>query len=395
MSLLDGILSPLLTQTANARGAYLSGERQAQEKGITNALAQLKAKREAESASITDALHKAQTQKALQPIPEGMQLAIAPDGTPYVFGKRTGSLRTGEVTSPQTPPSKSMSPLSGGSVTDALTRTAGPSSEVVDQGAPAGVSQAPPQAPAQAPAQAPTQAPKPFAKPAPHIDPLSREGIQAAVSLDSAKQVHKTPPVHAQNFVDPQGGVHLATDAEALTHKDWTKQTAAANTGSAMANRQKDYVALMVDALPRVRELSPTINATAVWGLLKHPNVTGFVPGVTDDDKEYAFKMRDFIAGALHEESGARLSDAQLAWGIPRFAVSPNDSPAIRAKKIAAMESLVANRAQNANYVIPGSPLSAEAQKRLSPTQNRRSTDATGDAEFDALMAKVKKVPTP
>lgn len=66
VGMLDGLLSPLVTQTANARGAYLSGEREAKAKGVSDAIAQLKAKREADSAQIEDELHKAQTKKALQ-----------------------------------------------------------------------------------------------------------------------------------------------------------------------------------------------------------------------------------------------------------------------------------------------------------------------------------------
>lgn len=83
MGILEGLISPGLTQVAKARGAYLSGQRQAEQEGIANAIAQMKAKREAESAAILDALHKAQTEKALRlpPVtPEPNNVVIGPDG---------------------------------------------------------------------------------------------------------------------------------------------------------------------------------------------------------------------------------------------------------------------------------------------------------------------------
>lgn len=76
MGILDGLLSPLLTQTATARGQFLAGRRAGEEADIAKAFTALKAKREAESASIMDALHKAQTQRALQPITEPLEVTV-------------------------------------------------------------------------------------------------------------------------------------------------------------------------------------------------------------------------------------------------------------------------------------------------------------------------------
>lgn len=78
--ILDGLLSPLLTQTANARGQFLAGRREAEQQGVAQAMAALKAKRDAESASIMDALHKAQTTRALQPVTEPLVVTVDAQG---------------------------------------------------------------------------------------------------------------------------------------------------------------------------------------------------------------------------------------------------------------------------------------------------------------------------
>ena len=60
MGFLDGLLSPLLTQTANARGAYNAGQKQENDKQIANSLQLLTLKRQQEKDDLANALGRAQ-----------------------------------------------------------------------------------------------------------------------------------------------------------------------------------------------------------------------------------------------------------------------------------------------------------------------------------------------
>ncbi len=109
MGALDGLLSPLLTQTANARGSYLAGQRTAQDKGIQEAMTRIKLQRDAEAQGVKEALEKAQTVKALRPdVPNNVYLPTVDKDGNTVYGtapsKGPPVITPTTVQKPATPP---------------------------------------------------------------------------------------------------------------------------------------------------------------------------------------------------------------------------------------------------------------------------------------------------
>ena len=118
-------------------------------------------------------------------------------------------------------------------------------------------------------------------------------------------------------------------------------------------------------------------------------------PLLDDNEQKYLASARNFLAGVLHEESGARLSDAQLQFGVQRYFPIGGDSPQVIAAKLANAKATLAERKRNANYVPPGAPLSPQAQAEISTNQSTALTDATaapasGNDPY-ANLPKVKK----
>jgi hypothetical protein len=140
--------------------------------------------------------------------------------------------------------------------------------------------------------------------------------------------------------------------------------TTSKGTGNAMMARQQDYVSLMAEATPHLAELYKKADPKAVTALIKFPMAAN---GLADSNtQQYVMHSRDFLAGVLHEESGARLTDAQIAWGVPRYIVIGGDSPATKEAKMANVRAVLKERQKNPSYRIPGSPISDEAQATFS-----------------------------
>jgi hypothetical protein len=137
--------------------------------------------------------------------------------------------------------------------------------------------------------------------------------------------------------------------------------TTAKGANGALAARQADYVKLMEGAVPGLEQLYKKADAKAVTALIKFPMaLNGMANPAT---QQYVMHARDFLAGVLHEESGARLNDAQLAWGVPRYIVIGGDSPSTKAAKMANVRAVLEQRRKNPNYQIPGAPLSDAGQQ--------------------------------
>lgn len=134
---------------------------------------------------------------------------------------------------------------------------------------------------------------------------------------------------------------------------------------SAMAARQKDYAALMTDALPEIEKSYNKVNAKAVTAMAKFPLAAN--PLADETTQKYMSNFRDWLAGVLHEESGARLNDTQLAWGIARYAHIAGDKPGTVEDKMNAMRAVTKARMRDANYRIPGAPYSDEALATFTP----------------------------
>lgn len=137
-------------------------------------------------------------------------------------------------------------------------------------------------------------------------------------------------------------------------------KAAVGGSGGAQGNRQKDYVALMEQAMPDMKTYSPLVNPSLITAAIKYPMAANYALG--PEEKAYLASARNFLAGVLHEESGARLSDAQLAFGVQRYFPIGGDEPEDVARKQANAEETLRMRKQNANYVPPGAPVSDAAK---------------------------------
>lgn len=228
--------------------------------------------------------------------------------------------------------------------------------------------QAPPPALPVAPPAAATPAPSgsgvgrfgPVAKPQSEIPgtPEWRDAEKYKATL--AKPDNKLVKV---DVPDGKGGTQSIYVPE--TQAAGMRAPVAAGSGGALAQRQQHYVALMQGALPHLEELSPHVNGTAIDALIKSPMLANYV--ADNPTKKYMVHMRNFIAGVLHEESGARLSDTQIAWGLQRYAILGGDDDELKAEKLQAARDVVAQRALNPNFVPDDAPISDEAKATFDP----------------------------
>lgn len=147
--------------------------------------------------------------------------------------------------------------------------------------------------------------------------------------------------------------------------------------GGALANRQKDYIGLMDQAIGDMESLSSKIDPYLITAAIKSPMLAN--PLLGDNEQQYLASARNFLAGVLHEESGARLSDSQLAFGVQRYFPIGGDSPKSIATKLANAKATLAERKRNANYVPPGAPLSPQAQAEISTSASTAPSDATSN----------------
>jgi hypothetical protein len=187
--------------------------------------------------------------------------------------------------------------------------------------------------------------------------------------------------VQTQDPANPTGpGIYTPKGTAAGMHAPAKAPTNAA--GNAQVNREADYVKLMEQSLPQMEALAPRVRPAAVAAALKHPMATNFA--LNQDEQTYLLNFRNFLAGALHQESGARLSDAQVEWGIQRFAPQIGDTP-----------QTVGDRTKSARQVYEGRKATLGNGKNGGNINLNDAPKAdaagSGDPEFDALMAAVAK----
>ena len=168
-----------------------------------------------------------------------------------------------------------------------------------------------------------------------------------------------------------------------------TKLGAAGKAGGALANRQKDYIGLMDQGIGDMESLSSKIDPYLITAAIKSPMLAN--PLLGDNEQQYLASARNFLAGVLHEESGARLSDTQLAFGVQRYFPIGGDSPKVIATKLANAKATLAERKRNANYVPPGAPLSPQAQTEISTSASTAPSDATSNMLRPATPGTVPK----
>ena len=203
---------------------------------------------------------------------------------------------------------------------------------------------------------------------------------------------NRTPVEQYEQFVDPQGNKHYVPKSVGAS-AGWTLDRTGKGgglTGGALANRQKDYVALMDQGLPDMEKYSPLINPYKITAGIKYPLAAN--PFLGENEQQYLAAARNFLAGVLHEESGARLSDAQLRFGIERYFPIGGDSDEMKRTKLEAARATLEARKKNANYVPSGAPLSPQAQAEISTNQSTVPTDAT--AAPAAPRTRLERAPT-
>jgi len=200
-----GLLSPLITQAAQARGGYLSGQQEGQQLALKNALAQLQAKRQADQEALAQQIgaatireKNAQADKFNDP---SLQPVWTADGLTLVPKTQRGL--TTQAPQP-TAPSSSVAPQSE----EPQRGMAGQNPEPSQQGTP-------PQQPAsKAPAgfSVVQTGLKPVVRPR-NIDPNSPEGIAAAL-----QKQRPTAPGRPIAVADPTSstGVRLVAPGAAV-----------------------------------------------------------------------------------------------------------------------------------------------------------------------------------
>jgi hypothetical protein len=132
--------------------------------------------------------------------------------------------------------------------------------------------------------------------------------------------------------------------------------------GGAQAAKSRAYADLMEQAMPTMESLSEKVRPTRISFAVAHPTIGNY--GLNQDEQLYMEAARNFLAGALHLESGARLSKEQWAIGMQRFLPTAGDSPETKAFKLAAARQVATDRRKEAGGGTPsagGSPAAGGA----------------------------------
>lgn len=120
------------------------------------------------------------------------------------------------------------------------------------------------------------------------------------------------------------------------------KQPAAG--GGAAGQKAKTYVDLMQGAYPTMEKLAGKIRPDVVAAAVLHPNAGNLA--LNQDEQDYLASARSFLAGVLHQESGARLSHEQLNFGMLRYLPNVGDTPQTIQNKLASARQVIQERAQ-------------------------------------------------
>lgn len=163
-----------------------------------------------------------------------------------------------------------------------------------------------------------------------------------------------------------------------------TGQMEASDVGKPMggqggtALRAQDYADLMKNALPVMQELQGKVRPWAISGALKNPTIGNIV--LTPDERRYIASARDYLAGVLHAESGARLTHEQLQFGQSRYLPVLGDDPHALQTKLQNAAQTYQDRAANSGGVP-------------SPRPTHPPTAQTGQPAVDPLFAKYGLTP--
>lgn len=136
---------------------------------------------------------------------------------------------------------------------------------------------------------------------------------------------------------------NAATNAQSNMNSERTNsRVGASSRGGAQVLRAKSYVDLMTHALPNMEAMADSVRPAAITMAINYPNVGNGL--LNDNEQSYLRSLRDFLAGTLHQESGARLSKEQQLLGLQRYGAIFGDGDKVRKQKTAAARQVMQER---------------------------------------------------
>lgn len=270
--------------------------------------------------------------------------AVGPDGSPIMAQqhRQTGELRPATMgqTAPRTP-----SPLSSRMPTPP---EPGDSQDMVGDQTPL------PQSPTQGQASGGTL--RPYVKPTAPTGPLmgspewkDAQRFRASLVPTPSPTIQVLPGLNggpAQGVVTHGAGLGSTIDIPGVDKS--------APGGGANAAKAKTYVDLMEQSLPEMTRLSAKVRPAMISAAVKFPTAANGL--LNQDEQLYMQAARSFLAGVLHQESGARLSAEQWKIGLERYFPTMGDSPETKDAKIKSANSLVADRRREVGGAQPTTP---------------------------------------
>jgi hypothetical protein len=177
---------------------------------------------------------------------------------------------------------------------------------------------------------------------------------------------------------------------------DVAPKAAGGAAGGAQAAKARAYADLMEQSMPTIESLSEKVRPTRISIAIAHPTIGNYA--LNQDEQLYMEAARNFLAGALHLESGARLSKEQWAIGTQRFLPTAGDSPETKAFKLASARQVAADRRKEAGGGAEPDPAARRdgADARAAAARGRRSGlrgVSEGDREGALMGASVRPVP--
>lgn len=152
------------------------------------------------------------------------------------------------------------------------------------------------------------------------VDERIARAMVASPSLGSAyaRPPQPEPRDHytVSNAVDAQGHPIVINTATGEEHSSTGTKPQSA-THNAEAQKEQKRVELMQQGYETMKANAQGIRQNAIAMAIHHPSAANVL--LTRQEQNYLLGLRNFIAGEMHAESGARLSQEQLAFGFQRY----------------------------------------------------------------------------
>jgi len=167
-------------------------------------------------------------------------------------------------------------------------------------------------------------------------DKLANVMVEApAVGAAFTKPPEKEPQDHftVSNAVDANGHPIVINTRTGEEHSSTGKKPVSATAGAASV-KEREYANMMEGALPIMEQYAGKVRPGAISLAIKSPTMGNSM--LSPDEQAYLNAARTYLAGKMHLESGARLSEAQWQIGTQRYMPTLGDTPATQAAKLAA-----------------------------------------------------------